>query len=386
MPHDLHALVLRAEGCAPSDCAPALLRLARVGAVHDQAEAERLLDRGLSMLSRLPDTDRLAMAPHAVCLAACVAPDRAFSLQRTIDSADRTDSFLVHMVAHGHSAVAVDYLARWSGEGPFPYRVAADVLRHAEDDQARRRILRSALLASRGADIEWRDLGDLIWLMRHRWHLLPQPEARDAVRALVRLIRETADRGGRMEIGGPLGTVTFSSHRSRLLFDLLGPLKRLDPQLADATVRGDTELARAAAIYPDGHDTDAPRPSERPSAESVEQWKRNWTGISLAAGFFRIEDEKNADFKSSFDRAFRSYARDADPAFPNPYPRECWPSAEDFRAILHAAGRHVGESGSRLLARVPDIVLRLFAEIEFVAGVTGLEHIGGITREQLRSR
>jgi len=129
----------------------------------------------------------------------------------------------------------------------------------------------------------------------------------------------------------------------------------------------------------------SPQPSQRPSAESVEQWKRNWTGITLAAGFFRIEDEKNADFKNSFDQALRSYARDADPVRPNPYPRECWPSAEDFRAILHGAGRHAEESGGRLLARVPDPVLRLFAEIEFAAGAGGLTHIGSITREQLWS-
>ena len=180
--------------------------------------------------------------------------------------------------------------------------------------------------------------------------------------------------------------MTFSSQRSRLLFDLLGPLKRLDPQLADAAVRGNTGLACAAASYPDGHDTDARQLSERPSAESVERWKRNWTGITLAAGFFRIEDEKNADFQNSFDHALRSHARDADRARPNPYPRECWPSAEDFRAILHAAGRYAAESGARLLARVPDRVLRLFAEIEFAAGVAGLAHIGGITREQMRSR
>ena len=387
MPSDLHALVFQAEQCAPPDSAPALLRLARVWSVHDRSEAERLLDRGLSLLSQLSDDDRLAMAPHAVCLAACVAPDRAFSLRKTIDSADRTDSFLVHMAAHGHAAIAVDYLTRWSDEGPFPYRAAAAVSGHVKDDEVRRRILRNAVLASRSADIDWRDLCDIVWLLRQRWQLLPQPEARDAVRALVRLIRgKTDDRGGRMQLGGPHGTVTFSSQRARLLFDLLGPLKRLDPQLADSTVRGNMELARAAVSYPDGYDTAAPQPSARPSAESVEQWKRNWTGITLAAGFFRIDDEMNADFKNSFDQALRSYARDADPVRPNPYPRECWPSAEDFRAILHGAARHAGESGSRLLARVPDLVLRLLAEIEFAAGVVGLAHIGGITREQLWSR
>jgi hypothetical protein len=78
------------------------------------------------------------------------------------------------------------------------------------------------------------------------------------------------------------------------------------------------------------------------------------------------------------------YARHADAAGPNPYPRECWPSAEDFRVILYAAGRYDGESGARLFDRIPDGVLRLFGEIEFAAGIAGLAQIGSITREQLR--
>jgi hypothetical protein len=47
-------------------------------------------------------------------------------------------------------------------------------------------------------------------------------------------------------------------------------------------------------------------------------------------------------------------------------------------------GAYDGESGARLLDRIPDVVLRLFAEIEFAAGIAGLEQIGSITREQLR--
>ena len=49
------------------------------------------------------------------------------------------------MASHGHAAVAVDYLTRWSGEGRFPYRAAAAVSSHAKDDKERRGILRSAL-------------------------------------------------------------------------------------------------------------------------------------------------------------------------------------------------------------------------------------------------
>ena len=141
------------------------------------------------------------------------------------------------------------------------------------------------------------------------------------------------------------------------------------------------DLRRAADIYPFGHDIEFDRTVEQQSAEALEQWKREWTGFALGSQFFRIEDEKNGDFRNSFEHALRSYARDADRARPNPYPRECWPSAEDFRVILYAAGRYDREGGARLLDRIPDVVPRLFAEIELAAGIAGLEQIGSITRE-----
>ena len=112
----------------------------------------------------------------------------------------------------------------------------------------------------------------------------------------------------------------------------------------------------------------------------LEQWKRDWTGFSLDSAFFRIEDEKNGDFKASFDYALRSYGRDADPVRPNPHPCDCWPSAEDFRVILYAAGQYEVKNVTRLLDRIPDDALRLFAEIEFAAGTAGLPQLGGITR------
>jgi hypothetical protein len=48
--------------------------------------------------------------------------------------------------------------------------------------------------------------------------------------------------------------------------------------------------------------------------------------------------------------------------------------------ILYAAGRDDEESGARLLDRLPDVVLRLFAEIEFAAGIAGVAQIGSSTR------
>ena len=377
--------MLQAERCAPPDRAAALLRLARVFTTDNHAEAERLLDRGLALVAQLPEYDRRAIAPQAMCLAASVAPDRAFALRRGTDGAEAQDKFLIDMARHGYAANAVEYLTRWSGQEEFPYGAATDILSQAKDDDARRGILRSALRATGlRPDVDWHELRSLLLLLKFHWRLLPQVEARDEVRRLVRLIRAKPDDiRGSLKIGGPRGTVTFSSHGSALLFELLGPLRRFDPELAEVTIRENPELAHAAESHPDGLDTDSGQPSGRLSSEALEQWKRDWTGFALGCGFFRIEDEQNGDFKNSFEHALRSYARDTASARPNPYPRECWPAAEDFRVILYAAGRYEGENGARLLHRIPDVVLRLFAEIEFAAGIGGLAQIGGITREQL---
>ena len=104
--------------------------------------------------------------------------------------------------------------------------------------------------------------------------------------------------------------------------------------------------------------------------------------VAVGAEALIADDERQSDFRDSFDLALRAFARDTDRRRPNLAPRECWPSAEHFRTILYAAGKYEGAGGARLLDRVPDPALRLFAEIELAAGLAGLEQIGGITREQ----
>jgi hypothetical protein len=385
MPPELLAALLQAEQSDPSVRTPALLRIARVLAKTDQGEAERLLDRGLALLAELPEEEQAAIAPQAICLAACVAPDRAFALRAITTDAMGNEKFLFDMVRHGHVTAAVGYLTQWSEDGEFPYQAAFETISCTKDDDARREILRSGLRAwHRRADSPWHSFDSLLHLFRIHWRLLPEDEARDAVRSLVGIAQERPDERLRGTFGGPHGTVTFSSYRPSQLFALLGPLKRLDSELANGVIGEYSELRRAAEIYPLGHDTDVDRPVEQLSAEELERWKSDWTGFALGSHFFRIADEKNGDFETSFEYALRSYARDADRAHPNPYPRECWPSAEDFRVILYAAGRYDRASGAGLLDRIPDAVLRLFAEIEFAAGIAGLAQIGGITREQLR--
>jgi hypothetical protein len=380
---ELLAAMHQSEQSVPSVRAAALLRIARVLTKFDHAEAERLLERGLALLATLPKDDRSAITPQAACLAACVAPDRAFALYATITDSIESGKFIVDMVRHGHVSAAVEYLSQWSDERPFPYSAAQSVMSYAKDTDRRGAILRRAIRVwHHRDDSAWHSLHDLVQLFRYHWRTLPADEARDEVTQLVRVIRERADARINAGFGGFRGKVTFSSQRASLLFELLGPLKWLEPQLADAVTDTLPELARAAALYPYGYDTKPDQEFEPPSAAALEQWKRDWTGFALDMRFFRIEDEKASDFKESFAYALRALARDMDRRRPNASPRECWPSTEHFRTILYAAGKYECAS-AHLLERIHDPALRLFAQIEFAAGVAGLEQLGGITRQSL---
>lgn len=384
MPHELTLVMRQAEQSAPDDQVPALLRLARVVATADQAEAARLLDRGVALLAALPEREQQAITPQALCLAASVSPARAFALRAGASIAEETDKFLFDMANHGHLAAAVEFLVNWSEDGEFPHQGAAHVVHAVKGEHEKLQVVRSALrVARRPYGRTWQAVRSLVHFLRFQWRRLPEREAREEIGQVVDMIRIKPDEPAGERVGGPRGSVMFSSRKSALLFELLGPLRNLEPDLADALIREDSELARAALLYPRGHDTAVDRPAQPPSAAALEQWKKDWTGFTLGHQFFRIEDERKADFRSSFEHAARSYMRDTPPGRTNPFPKECWPSTEDVRTILYAAGRYEGEGSVRLLDRIPDGVLRLFAEIEFAAGLAGLPQIGGITREQL---
>ena len=379
----LDAAMRRAEVSDPAVRAVALLRIARVLTARNQADAEALLDRGLAQVAKLSDEDSAAITPQAICIAACVAPKRGLALHAAAPDSLPTEKFLFDMVRHGQVAAAVEYLTRWSDPREFPYHAAHDTIGHTKDEESRRDILRSALQAWHSAPTTWRSIASVLDLFHYHWHLLPEDEARREIRDLVRVIRQHPNEMLTASFGGARGTVNFSSYRPALLFKLLGPITRVDPDLARRVIREDPELAHAAAIYPAGHDSDRDQPVEPPSTEALEQWTREWTGFALDARFFRLDQEQTSDFRESFDHALRAFARDTSPGRPNAAPRDCWPSAEHFRTILYHAGLYEGAAGARLLDRISDADLRLFAQIELAAGIAGLAQIGGIIREQV---
>jgi hypothetical protein len=83
------------------------------------------------------------------------------------------------------------------------------------------------------------------------------------------------------------------------------------------------------------------------------------------------------NFEVLFKKALDICAEDTDAANPNRAPRECWPSTQTFRGLIHRAGRYEESAAAKHLDRIPDDGVRLFAQIELAAAMAKLPMIGG---------
>jgi uncharacterized protein (TIGR03435 family) len=207
------------------------------------------------------------------------------------------------------------------------------------------------------------------------WRLLPVDEASVVVRDLVREILAGADG----PINASVDDVRFSSTREHHLFQILGPLRRLDPALTDSLIREHPQLAAAAARYPYGIESIEAAARERAEREPPGAPGKQPHYILVGGRLIPIPEALKTDFQAAFDLALRLYARETDSEHPNDAPQECWPSAHEFRNILYQAGKHEGRTAVRYLERIPNLALRLFAQIEFAAALAGLPQIGGMS-------
>jgi uncharacterized protein (TIGR03435 family) len=171
--------------------------------------------------------------------------------------------------------------------------------------------------------------------------------------------------------------VRFSSSREHRLFEILGPLRHLDPELAQSLVRTHSQLAVAAERYPDGHESMEAAASIRPAPDSALPATEQLDYMSVGGRLVAMPDAVRSEFKEAFDLALRLHAGETDSRHPNDAPQECWPSTQEFRTILYKAGQHEGRAAVRYLDRIPDPNLRLFAQIELAAALLGLPQIGG---------
>jgi uncharacterized protein (TIGR03435 family) len=382
MPRQLLSNALEdAERAEPAVQAAALFHIARVMNAFDHDEAERLMERAITVADRLPEPERTVILAEGVSPVATVSPTRALHLAESIADAAIPGGVLTKalfdMLSHGRVEEAIAYLAEPTLDKEYPFAAALQAMSRA-DDAARVRILRAALASMRrnmnALDTRGFDRRMETRIFTRWWHLLPSDEAKAFVGDLVRSILAQPDHF----IRATVQDVTFSSTHEQQLFELLGPIRHLDPELAEALIGTHLQLAAAAAQYPYGHESieEAARRriASRPPTAPVEQ-----PPVFMMAGnrLISLPEAVRTDFKEPFDAALRAYAVDTYERRPNDAPQECWPSTQEFRTILYKAGAHEGRAAIRLLDRIPDATLRLFAQIELAAALAGLPQIGG---------
>jgi hypothetical protein len=67
---------------------------------------------------------------------------------------------------------------------------------------------------------------------------------------------------------------------------------------------------------------------------------------------------------------------------PNAAATAFWPSSAKYKSIFHSMAKELGESAAPELAVIKDIDLRLLAQIEFAAGLSGLPELSSMTIHQ----
>jgi len=368
------------ERSDPPVKAAALLHLARVWTAFDQVEAERLLETGITLAFEIPPASD-ALRSVSITLAAAVSPQHALRLMPLLagPSPGRAATIIFNMLRHGHLADAVSYLSDPPSREQYPYTAATEAIRRSRnDEESQRSILRGAIRARLGESGSSAHGFDMLFALG--WSLLPAEEAKAAVRNIVQRIVEDPDGQTQSRFSKDGSAARFSSIRESSLFGIFGVVRQLDAELADSLCFEYPQLGAAVVAFPQGYHTEfAARRAKSPPEQTGAQCEQPDYITVGHSRLLPIPEALRTEFREPFEEALRLYALDTDSDNPNQAPRECWPSAMEFRNILFKAGQHEGRGAARYLDRIPDRDLRLFAQIELVAGVAGLPQFGGIT-------
>lgn len=372
----------KAERSEPAVRAAALMHIARVLARSDQIGAEQLLEQGISLAKRLESQISSQLLDNAVYLAAATSPKHAFPLypdhRRTDPFGGAVVGLINAMAQHGHVDDAIEYLSDpLPGDG-FPLHFVNNLAGECRDDETRLKLLRLAMRAWKERGIagsipeeRFAEPAFIAFFGRH-WSLLPQTEARPVLNEILQWALEKKTE----PISFPL-TLTenpvdphLTSETELRLFQLMPALRSLEPDFAQRVLTDRPQLAVAVKRFPMG-------------MQSVHEASRKFDPArddAMMIGDSEVIPMTEAlatNFEAAFREAHDRYARDIDPENPNEAPKECWPSAWEYRNILFKAGQHQGLQAEKHLTRIPDPDLRLFAQIELCAAVEGLPQIGG---------
>jgi hypothetical protein len=367
-----------AQNSEPEVRAAALLRIARVQTALDRGQARRTFEQALQEVRHIPGRNGAFLHEHARLFAAAIAPD----LLQAIPSAGQTprdfeaESLCRTMIEHGNTAAALELLMHHEDARTFPFSVVGMLIEKIGGDE------RLALL--RRAVVAWREAPGhvFVWLFRARWNLLPEEEAREVVREVVRVALDGPDQPAQATYDQE-GTVRITSLRDHTLFEVLHILRHLDPPLVESLIASHPQFAAAARRFPYGMETIHQEAEERRKSEG----ERCGGGFIMCGDpadfpYMRalMEGSRNGDFEQAIEHAVQKYREDAGPEDRNQAPLEFWPSAGRFRSILYAAGKRLGADAGRYLTRIDDPGLRLFAQIELAAAQLGLPEFHSVQR------
>jgi hypothetical protein len=185
----------QAERSEPAVRAAALMHIARVMACSDQAAAEQILERGITLAKELDGPAASLLLQNAVFLAAAVSAKQALPLyadHRTIDPFGGAVVGLVNAMAeHGHIGDAIAYLNDPLPGDRFPLHFIGNLERECRDDETRRKLLELSIR-------EWRNPAPRSGSMGGRftelsfagffgryWSLLPREVAIPVLQELV---------------------------------------------------------------------------------------------------------------------------------------------------------------------------------------------------------
>jgi hypothetical protein len=384
----------QAERSEPAVRAAALMHIARVLARSDQDAAEELLERGITLAKELDGQTASLLLGNAICLAAAVSARHALPLyadQRSIDpfGARRFGAHLIALVntmaQHGHIDDAIAYLNDPLPGDRFPLHFVNNLARECRDDKTRLKLLELSIRewrnpAPRSPGPEERFTGSsFAGFFGRDWNLLPREVATPVLRELVHWALDVKSEPHRFPLTDDPADPDLASENERLLFALMPALLHLEPDLAHSVLETHPQLAAAVKRFPLG-------------MQSVWEEQRKYDPACddvMTIGDSEIMSMTEAiatNFEEAFRSAHRSFVEDSDAENPNQAPKECWPSAQQFRNILFKAGQHQGLAAEKHLDRIPDPDLRLFAQIELCAAIAGLPQIGGLITQQSRKR
>jgi hypothetical protein len=385
--HLLSLAEQRAERSDPPVKAAALLCIARVWTAFHQEKARVVLEKGIAAALELSEPDRSITLKGAVSLAATVSPSRALQLAASLGPIDpaTSEKLVFDMLRHGHIRDAVDYVCNPKPGDGYPFAAVGDVMSHLSDEETHRSILRAATSAWVGGVGEVRNEKSFLRLFATRWNVLPRLEAQQSLRTIIRRILDETDQRTNASFSfTDSRKVEFSSRRQCRLFEIFGPLKQLDPELATSLSEQYSQLATATEQFPTGYWQALEIPDADAEVDDASAPAQPNDYITVGNDWIPLSGDLESSFPSALDIALELYAKDVATPNGNAAPQGCWPSTNGFRTILYKAGEYRGLGASRYLERVTNTNLRLFAEIEMIAAISGVPQIGYISLSKVQ--